>query len=385
MAAAAAKDTTRHERDDNMTPRAKDTTTRPPRAMSGPTARAATPEPHHPQHPARVRVCWSVCFVWPAGRKWDGDGSAACRPPSYYAACLETAIKHYAGCGDRVLLSIHPLAAEHPRLSALLSSLVQHCGSDTLRVRMCDLSAPAFYPTAARIVPLLDGDDFAECMPVVVADVHDPLTQQELLLARLLARLGDRGNGKSLGLTVWAAEGNDLAYHCDSFSCCSRAARALPLRSAAPGLYHWHTDAGMLVSTAAFRRALRHGSAPAGVTTFRSFLDEFVGSYTYVRGSEEICLDLFLSQEACLPLCIEQGVAHVHPPWRPRNASGASKGSAGVVADPPPQYSRQRPSSCQALDLEREYRLRSSDDSGWLEWLDLEPVGGRSKRARTVA
>ena len=94
-------------------------------------------------------------------------------------------------------------------------------------VRVCARHrAPAFLPTAARLVPLLDGDPFAGRLPVIVADCHDELAGQEAIACKLLAALDDeqpldagalptRASAKSLALTLWAVH---LAHTAQKFA-----------------------------------------------------------------------------------------------------------------------------------------------------------------------
>ena len=266
-------------------------------------------------------------------------------------------------------------------------------------VRVCARHrAPAFLPTAARLVPLLDGDPFAGRLPVIVADCHDELAGQEAIACKLLAALDDeqpldagalptRASAKSLALTLWAAEGNGVAHACDTFACCGAGARALPLRSPAPGLFHWHCDGGALVSTARWRATLRATVGAAG--TFAAFLERFASAFAFARGAEEIALDWYLSQPPVLSLCRAHAVAHMHPILAAR--APPPPPSAHPPPPPPPRTPRYgRPPARRALELEREHRLRGAAlaaADGWLEWLHPDEQAHarearRAKRAR---
>ena len=48
-------------------------------------------------------------------------------------------------------------------------------------VRPCPNDMPEFYPTAARVAATMDGDNHANGLPIVCADCHDPLDEQEAL------------------------------------------------------------------------------------------------------------------------------------------------------------------------------------------------------------
>ena len=148
----------------------------------------------------RTSVCWSICVVWPARAPYEHGQ----RSPEYYFLCMRDAVARYVANGDRVIVHCHALTAQHVR------NVLPR--DDAICVRECALTEPDYYPTAARVASMMDGDAHAGGMPIVCADCHDPLEEQEHLLMTMLDALSQKG--KALALTLWAADGNELRYEC---------------------------------------------------------------------------------------------------------------------------------------------------------------------------
>jgi hypothetical protein len=68
--------------------------------------------------------------------------------------------------------------------------------------RPCACDMPDFYPMAARVAAMIDGDNHAGDLAIVCADCHDPLEEQQevLIMRKLLAAM--HADGKMLALTV---------------------------------------------------------------------------------------------------------------------------------------------------------------------------------------
>ena len=127
----------------------------------------------------------------------------------------------------------------------------------------------------------------------------------------------------------------------------------------------------MLVSTEAARSAL------AAYGSFRTFLDRYVQTYQYERGSEEVILDLYLNEEGRRNVCRAHAVAHTHPalPARPMPMRHGALHGPSV-----PAYARQ-PAARVRIPPESEYRVPARL-GGWVEWVDDDVMrhGGAKRR-----
>ena len=227
-------------------------------------------------------VVWSIAYVSPRNLAWKGA-------PERYAALLIEFIRRRAkgDGGGKFILAIHE--ALPPPLVDLFKKAA---GDRPMQITLC--AGDPFLPTAQRIVPLLDVLDFTEGHDVVLADVHDGWDTQETLLKKL------RSKQASAAFTCWPAVsiGNPSCQ-------CTLPAR-LPLDSADPSEYHWHLDAGLGLTTPAFRNRLQ--SRCGG---FDAYMRKFVRQRFFERSVDEVAMETYL----CGALPLDDAVFHVHKSW----------------------------------------------------------------------
>ena len=129
----------------------------------------------------------------------------------------------------------------------------------------------------------------------------------------------------------------------------------------------------MIVSTAQYRAA--------GGQTFRDFLQTFAQQYAYVRGSEEMALDMYLIEPMRRYRCSDIAVAHVHPPLHARPMPRCARWDGPCV---PPSYARQCV-TCGTLELESEHDgaawAEQRQDDGWIAWVDDCEQRGKRRHA----
>ena len=302
---------------------------------------------------ARAMTVWSIALAWPEGVPFDGAGRDLA--PAHYAhALVEFVRARRAAAADKFVLSVHAaLPAE------LVDALVRAAGASPVHVRTC--AADDFRPTAERLVPLLDPMDFTRGEEVVVADVHDSFRVQDALLRALRAAMPTDG----AALTCWPAVSSGGLRPCGL----NVPGVPLPIESADPSEYHWHFDAGLAVSTDAFRRraAARGGG-------FAAFLARFVRDYRFERGADEAACEAYLCTMA--PLLREAASLAVH-----RERRRAVRASARLRDHyPPPAYAAARRDARACCALEPECDHAAVKERRQLCW---QAARARTKRSRS--
>ena len=273
---------------------------------------AAPSRGRHPSSEPSMRRLYTVAFTWPEGVSWWGATGSGRQAPGWYADRLTEQIELRASDGvSSFQVHIHggigPAALDElkQRWEAAFDAARRGrgCppggggddggdgggGGESLELVVCDASAPALWPHASRVLPLLE--DRSDRV-VVCIDVHDAVDKQTKEIESLLERMCVGGVG--LGLTSWPGYGLRSSFAHDDPSIGPRPTLKIDratVSDADNGIV-WHLDCGLLISNAEFRRELR-GIQGQGFEAHLEYCEAHFG-YDPVCGTDEMILEMYL-------------------------------------------------------------------------------------------